>query len=87
MFSIFVLDFYVLNVFKLTTCFQVYFILVPGCSPALRDPAGRDRLLEIPALSRAVLPKPPFESVSAKLTYLASCFYLDIGYFVLVIGY
>jgi len=31
--------------------------------------------LEIPALSRAVLPKPPFEPVSAKLAYLASGFY------------
>ena len=87
MFSILVLDFYVLNVFKLTTCFQVYFILVPDCYPSLRDPAGRYRLLEIPALSMAVLPKPPFEPVSAKLTCLAFCFYLDIGYSVLVIGY
>jgi len=30
--------------------------------------------LEIPALNRAVLSKPPFEPVSAKLAYLASGF-------------
>jgi len=38
--------------------------------------------LEIPALSRAVLPKPPLEPVSAKLANFASgfYFYLDIGY-------
>ena len=42
------------------------FILTSGSSPWI---------LEIPALSRAVLPKPPFEPVSAKLAYLASGFY------------
>ncbi|MEI8246874.1 MAG: hypothetical protein WCI51_13660 [Lentisphaerota bacterium] len=32
-------------------------------------------ILKIPALSMAVLPKPPFEPVSAKMAYLASGFY------------
>ena len=49
--------------------------MTPGCSSALLDPALRDWLLEITALSKAVLPKPPFEPVSAKLAYLASSYY------------
>ena len=50
--------------------------MTSGCSHWILDiPCW---ILDIPYLSRAVLPKPPFKPVSAKLAYLASCWILDI---------